>query len=135
MNATDTHIIVCTTCRVNGTSREEPADGLGLFDAVQAALWAAEAEDGAPLNLQLREQRCMSGCNRACTLALQGAGKWTYYWGDLAPDADTAAAVLACARMHLHSADGVLDWQSRPERLKSGVLARLPATAVVPERA
>lgn len=134
MNAAATHIVVCTTCRLKGSSSEERADGLNLFDAVQSALWAADAEGGAPVNVELKGQKCMSGCNRACTLAMQGPGKWTYYWGDLAPDADTATAVVACARMHLHSADGVLDWQARPEPLKSGVLARLPAIAVVPER-
>ena len=131
----DTYIIVCTTCRVAGASREERADGLNLFDAVQEALWAAETEDVAEaLNLQLKGQSCMSGCNRACTLAVQSAGKWTYYWGDLAPDAETAAQVIACARMHHCSADGLLEWKTRPERLKSGVLARLPATATVAER-
>jgi predicted metal-binding protein len=131
---TDTHITVCTTCRAPGTSREQRADGLSLFDAVQEALWAAETADGAALNVQLRGQTCMSGCNRACTLAVQSAGKWTYYWGDLAPDAETAAQVVVCALMHQRSTDGELEWKVRPERLKSGVLARIPATAVVAER-
>ena len=129
----DTHIIVCTTCRAAGVSREQRANGLDLFDKVQQALWVAEAEDGAALNVQLREQRCMSGCNRACTMAVQGVGKWTYYWGDLTPDAETAAQIVACARMHQRSADGELEWKTRPERLKSGVLARLPAPPVFVE--
>lgn len=130
----DTHITVCTTCRASSTSREQRADGLNLFDAVQEALWAAETEVGAALNVQLRGQACMSGCNRACTLAVQSAGKWTYYWGDLAPDAQTAEQVVACALMHQRSTDGELQWKSRPERLKSGVLARIPATATAPAR-
>ena len=131
---TDTHITVCITCRAPSTSREQRADGLSLFDAVQEALWAAETEGGAALNVQLRAQACMSGCNRACTLAVQSAGKWTYYWGDLAPDAQTAEQVVACARTHQLSIDGELDWKARPERLKSGVLARIPATAAAAER-
>jgi len=131
----DTHITVCITCRAPGTSRQERADGLNLFDAVQEALWAAETADGAALNVQLRGQTCMSGCNRACTLAVQGARKWTYYWGDLVPDAETAAQVVVCALMHQRSTDGALEWKVRPERLKSGVLARIPATAAVAERA
>lgn len=130
----DTHITVCTTCRAPGTSREQRADGLGLFDAVQEALWAAESEEGTVLPVQLRGQACMSGCNRACTLAVQSAGKWTYYWGDLTSDAETAAQVIVCALMHQRSVDGVLEWSTRPERLKSGVLARLPATLSVAER-
>ena len=132
---TDTHITVCTTCRAPGTSREQRADGLSLFDAVQEALWAAESEGGAALHVQLRGQACMSGCNRACTLAVQSAGKWTYYWGDLVPDAETAAQVVTCALMHQRSADGELLWKDRPERMKSGVLARIPAAVAVAERA
>lgn len=126
-----THITVCTTCRASSTSREQRADGLALLDAVQEALWAAQTEDVAVLPVQLRAQACMSGCNRACTLAIQSAGKWTYYWGDLVPDAQTAGQVVACARMHQHSTDGELPWKDRPDRLKSGVLARIPATAPV----
>ena len=130
----DTHITVCTTCRAPGTSREQRADGLSLFDAVQEALWAAESESesegGAALAVQLGGQACMSGCNRACTLAVQSAGKWTYYWGDLVPDADTAAQVVTCARMHQRSTDGELPWKDRPERLKNGVLARISAVTV-----
>lgn len=130
----DTHITVCTTCRASGTSREARAEGLALLDAVQEALWAAQTEDSehnAVLKVQLRTQACMSGCNRACTLAIQGTGKWTYYWGDLVPDAQTAEQVVACALMHQRSQDGELPWQARPERLKSGVLARIPGLANV----
>ena len=126
-----THIVVCTTCRVQGTSREEPADGLGLLDAVQTALWTAEGEHNAPLNIRLQGQACMSGCNRACTLAIQAAGKWSYYWGDLTPDAETATQVVASALMHQCKLDGELPWGSRPERLKIGVLARLPPSVVL----
>jgi predicted metal-binding protein len=121
----DTYITVCTTCRSPGTSREQRADGLGLLDAVQEALWTAQADEGAALGVQLRGQSCLSGCSRACTLAIQGAGKWTYCWGDLVPDAQTAEQVVACALMHQRSADGELPWKTRPERLKSGVLARI----------
>lgn len=128
----DTHITVCTTCRASSTSREQRADGLALLDAVQEALWAAQTEDVAVLPVQLRTQACMSGCNRACTLAIQSAGKWTYYWGDLVPDVQTAEQVVTCALMHQLSTDGELPWKDRPERLKSGVLARIPATAIAP---
>ncbi len=128
----DTEIIVCTTCRPPGASRELPADGLALFEAVQDALLVREL-DGDPLaGLQLRGLACMSGCSRACTVALQAPGKFTYYFGDLAPDAETAAQVIACAQQHQGSADGTLARNARPERLRSGILARLPPTLAGP---
>jgi predicted metal-binding protein len=69
---------------------------------------------------------CMSGCSRACTIALQAPGKYTYYIGDLLADEETAVQVLACAQLHARSVDGNLQRKDRPERLRSGILARLP---------
>lgn len=123
---TDTEIIVCTTCRPAGASRELPAHGLALFEAVQEALLVCELDTGQHKGLQLRGLACMSGCSRACTVTLQAQGKFSYYFGDLAPDAETAAQVLACAQLHKHSADGNLARNTRPERLRGGILARLP---------
>lgn len=122
----DTEIIVCTTCRPPGASRELPAAGQALFEAVQDALLNCELDTGEHKGLQVRGLACMSGCSRACTVTLQGHGKFTYYFGDLAPDADTASQVIACAQLHKHSADGNLARNTRPERLRSGILARLP---------
>ena len=123
----DTEIVICTTCRVQGTTREQTADGLNLYEAVQEALLVAEGEADGPLGVRLRGQACMSGCNRACTLAFQAPGKQTYYFGDAVCDAEMAAHVVACGRLHQASPDGTLDRKDRPERLRSGILARLPA--------
>ena len=131
---TDTEIIICTTCRGVDTTREQTADGLKLFEAVQEALWVAESEAGAPVGVRLRGQACLSGCNRACTLAFQAAGKQTYYFGDVVCDAETAAHVVACGRLHQSSADGTLERKDRPERLRSGILGRLPAMATTRAR-
>jgi predicted metal-binding protein len=126
----DTEIIVCTTCRPPGASRDLPAEGLALFEAVQDALLVCELDtglhEGLHTGLRLRGLACMSGCSRACTVTLQAQGKFTYYFGDLVADADTAAQVIACAQLHRQSADGNLMRNTRPERLRSGILARLP---------
>lgn len=71
----------------------------------------------------------MSGCSRACTMALQATGKHTYVFGDLQADAVTAVQVLACAAMHQQSTDGSLPRKERPERLRNGILAKLPPFA------
>jgi predicted metal-binding protein len=74
----------------------------------------------------VRGVACMSGCDRACTVAFQAPGKHSYLFGDLQPDADTAAQVLACARLHAQSSDGALARNDRPQRLRSGILTKLP---------
>jgi predicted metal-binding protein len=125
-----TELIVCSTCRRPGTDRGAPADGQRLLEAIEAALRASPVPVSAsPAPLRVRATACMSGCSRACTVALQAAGKASYLFGELSPDAETAAQVLACARLHALSVDGQLDRAARPERLRNGILARLPALA------
>lgn len=125
-----TELIVCSTCRRPGTDRGAPADGQRLLEAIEAALRASTVPlPASPTPLRVRATACMSGCSRACTVALQAAGKASYLFGDLPPDAETAAQVLACAQLHALSADGQLDRAARPERLRNGILARLPALA------
>lgn len=129
-----TEVIVCTTCRPAGSSRDLPPAGQVLFDAVvaaQARRTDIRAADPALLEaaarVQVRGIACMSGCSRACTVALQAVGKPTYYFGDLPADAESAVQVLACADLHAANADGALPRKERPERLQPGILAKLPA--------
>jgi len=130
-----TEIVVCTTCRETGASRDLPADGLALFEAVQDALLISEGETSSGLGLRVREQACMSGCSRACTVAFQAAGKHTYVIGDLLADEQTAADVLLCARLHQAHPDGTMAWGDRPERLRKGILAKVPPAFAAPARA
>jgi predicted metal-binding protein len=105
-------LIICTTC----------ADGRG-----QALLEAVENEALArDCPVPIRGQACMAACQRSCTAALQGAGKYSYLFGELAPDAASVSALLAVAAQHAEPGDGLLAWGRRPERLKSGLVARLP---------
>lgn len=117
-----TELIVCTTCRSAAQSREDQPAGEALLEALQVAMF--DIEPGAPV--VLRGVACMSGCGRACTVALQAPGKHSYLFGDLTPGADTAEQVLACARLHARNSDGNLPRQERPERLRNGILVKLP---------
>lgn len=126
-----TEVLVCTTCRPAGASREAPAAGQLLWDAVQAAAAAARLPPG----VRARGFACLNSCSRACTVAFQAAGKHSYCFGDLHPDADTAAQVLACAALHAASEDGNLPRGERPERLRAGILLRLPPLLAAPAQA
>ncbi len=75
---------------------------------------------------------CLSGCKRACAAALMAPGKVGYLFGDLPPDAEGAADLLAVARAHAARADGFLARAERPERLRAGILARLPPLHWIP---
>jgi len=118
-----TELIVCTTCRRPGQDRALPPDGEALWAEVEAA----HAFMDNPMGLRVRGTACLSACGRSCAVAFQAAGKTTYVFGELSPDAETAQQLLACGRLHAHSPDGVLDRNTRPERLRNGIVARLPA--------
>ena len=119
-----TELIICTTCRPAGHPREQQAPGERLLEAVQAA----HAKDGgyAWSDVRPRGMACMAVCSRACSVAFQSPGKHSYLFGDLAPDDDTARQLLDCAALHARTADGSLVREQRPERLRRGMLARLP---------
>lgn len=119
-----TDVIVCTTCRPAGASRDLPADGELLFEAVQMA--QLEDDTGAWAQVRVRGVACLSSCGRACSVAFQAPGKHTFVFGDLQPDEETARHVLECGAMHVRASDGMLNRNERPARLKSGILARLP---------
>ncbi|MBI3347090.1 MAG: DUF1636 domain-containing protein [Burkholderiales bacterium] len=105
-------LVICTTC----------ADGQG-----QALLEAVENEALArDWPLVVRGQACMAACKQSCTAALQGAGKHSYLFGQLAADAASVEALLVVAAQHAEPGDGLLAWDRRPDRLKSGLVARLP---------
>lgn len=120
--ATVTEVLVCTTCRPAGQPRDETAAGQRLWQAVEVAYRGTAGAE----QLQLRGFACLNSCSRACTVAFQADGKHSYCFGDLQPDATTAAQVLACALQHARSGDGNLPRNERPERLRGGILLRLP---------
>lgn len=119
-----TEVIICTTCRPAGASRDLPAAGAALFDAVQIAQLHDDA--GAFAHVRVRGVECLNSCSRACSVAFQAPGKHTYLFGDLVPDDETAEHVLLCAAQHARASDGTLVRNDRPARLRSGILAKLP---------
>ncbi|MEZ5702591.1 MAG: DUF1636 domain-containing protein [Burkholderiaceae bacterium] len=125
-----TELIICTTCRPAGHPRDQQAPGERLLEIVQAT----QAQDGAQAwsAVRPRGMACMAVCTRACSVAFQAPGKHTYLFGDLTPDEDTARQLLDCAALHARAADGSLVRDQRPERLRRGMLARLPPSGQAP---
>ena len=116
-----TEVLVCVLCRPANRPRDLPRPGRELFEAIENRALRDE------LPFPIRPVDCMSGCSRDCTVALQAPGKLSYLFGGLTADPTSAEQVLACAALHQASADGLLAREARPERLREGILARLPA--------
>ena len=109
-------IYVCTTCKRAGEADSDPRPGALLAAATE------RAADGT--EVQVRRLRCLANCTRGPSAAMRCNGSWTYVFGGL--DVDCAEALIAGVRMLAHAADGILPWRGRPERLKRGLIARVP---------
>jgi predicted metal-binding protein len=114
-------LLVCLTCRSAVPSYQGPSD-----DAVRegARLLAALDAAGIPGGVRVTGVECLSNCTRGCTVALRGAGRWSYVYGDL--DASMAGTVLDGAARYAATADGLVPWRERPEHFRKHCIARLP---------
>ena len=109
-------IYVCTTCRPPSEPDSAVRPGVILATATVAA--------AAGTDVDVRPMRCLGNCSRGASAALRANGSWTYVFGGL--DASCAEALIEGARLLAGAADGILPWRGRPERLKRGMIARIP---------
>ncbi len=116
---------VCTRCRAAGADPDAPRAGAALLAATRASA-------GDQADLRVVGVACLSGCKRACAAAVMAPGKAGDLFGDLPPDAEGAADLLAVACAHLARADGFLPRAERPQRLRADILARLPRRHWIP---
>lgn len=115
---------VCTTCR-RGDEPLEPREnrsGAKMYAAVESEI----SQHCDKHTIDLIPVECLSGCKRGCTIAVSGEGKWTFVIGDLSPELN-AADVVTYALQHGAHDEGLPTWRDRPEAIRKGVLARVPA--------
>ncbi len=111
-------LLVCTTCRHgDNVEPDGPRAGALLLERLARAAW--------PAGVTVRGVECLSNCGRGCTVALRGAGRWTYVYGDLDP-AEHPAVVLDGAARYAAAADGLVPWRERPEHFRKHCIARIP---------
>jgi predicted metal-binding protein len=114
-------IHVCVTCRpADHVGEEADRPGARLFRALQEA-----ASDGSCPDVRIEPARCLSVCKRPCTVAVSGAGRWTYVYGDFDAEA-SARTILDGVARYAGTPDGIVPWRERPEAFRKGVIARIP---------
>lgn len=116
-------LFVCTTCASvwQDGKRVGESGGQQLLHQLQALAQTWELQH----KFSIQGVECMSACNHACAIAFQAEEKITYLFGNLAVD-DSPSAILQCATQYYVNPDGLLPWSERPERLKTGILAKIP---------
>jgi predicted metal-binding protein len=130
-------IFVCTSCGKNQPvpESESLSQGDRLLRQLQTELQIQPPNTSLPLDLTIQSVQCMGVCEQDCAIALMAPGKRTYLFGNLPTDPTqleaTATAVLTCAQQYQAHPEGTLSYFTRPELLKTRVLARIPALPTV----
>ena len=115
---TPVEMLVCLTCKRGiPADPDAPRPGAVLMGLIEAG--------EVPEGVQVRGVECLSNCNRGCTVALRGAGRWCYVYGDIDPDLHYAALLDGAAKYRI-APEGLIPWRERPEILRKGVIARIP---------
>ncbi len=116
-------LYVCVTCLAGEDRETEPRAGRRLHDAL------AEAQRGQDdlQRFRIVEAECLSNCNRGCSVALTGPGRWSYIYGDL--NQACVDDLLAGASRYAATADGLVPWRERPTIFRKGVIARIPPSS------
>jgi predicted metal-binding protein len=114
---------VCVTCRAGEEGQQDqatPRAGRRLHDALAEA---QRSLDGAS-RFRIAEVECLSNCDRGCSAALTGPGRWSYIYGDL-NEASVEDLLLGATR-YAATEDGLVPWRERPTIMRKGVIARIP---------
>jgi predicted metal-binding protein len=111
---------VCVTCLAGEDRDTLPRAGRRLHDRLVEAL---RRQDDPP-NFRIVEAECLSNCDRGCSAALSGPGRWSYVYGDLRETA--VDDLLAGASRYAATTDGLVPWRERPIIFRKGVIARIP---------
>jgi len=116
-------LYVCVTCRAGEDDETTPRAGRRLHDALTDA---KRGQDHLQ-RVRIVEAECLSNCNRGCSVALAGPGRWSYIYGDL--NQASADDLLAGASRYAATADGLVPWRERPTIFRKGVIARIPPSS------
>ena len=111
---------VCVTCLAGEDRETVPRAGRRLHDALADA---QRLQDELP-NFRIVEAECLSNCNRGCSVALTGPGRWSYVYGDLGEA--SVDDLLTGASRYASTKDGLVPWRERPVIFRKGVIARIP---------
>jgi len=118
----DTAVIlhVCVTCLAGEDPETVPRAGRRLHEGLTEAL----RRQSDPPGFRIVEAECLSNCNRGCSAALSGPGRWSYVYGDLGEA--SVDDLLAGAARYAATTDGLVPWRERPAIFRKGVIARIP---------
>lgn len=126
--ASDAAIVVCSTCRLTETERENEEGKRGGALLAEALRAEAAKRDGP---IAIEDMSCLFACSRWCTVHLRADGKISYVLGGFEPTAEAATAILDYFEHYLASEHGVVPYRNWPEGVKGHFITRSPPSGKV----
>ena len=125
LDATDDRVelLICTKCRAGAAAL--PSLGGDEAERPGAALHRLIEASGGVDGVAVTAVECLSNCDRGCSVALRGPGRWTYVYGDLDPASDLDVLMDGAAR-YRDTEDGLIPWRERPVHFRKHCIARIP---------
>ena len=113
-----TWITICDTCKREGweATGMEQTDGEAFAALIEPRAAAA--------GIRTRRVSCTMGCERACNVIVQGAGKNSYSMGRFDPTEDDAQALVDYAVKHAESEKGQVPFRDWPVGVKGHFISR-----------
>ena len=117
-------LFICESCQLPSDGEEKA--GTQILKQLQflSETWVNE------FNFEIQGVGCLCTCDRPCVIALTGANKPTYLFGDL-PIEGTAQALLRLGELYADSDNGMVPKYQLPEVLKPARLARIPPSPII----
>jgi len=95
-------------------------------------LYQAVVQRNENADLVIQPVHCLSACGRGNVVAMAGGGKYTYQFGDVDErDEQQVGELLQFCGQWMESRDGFSKAKTRPRRMRSNCLARVPPLPVV----
>ena len=120
-----TIVSVCVTCRA-ASSNETPRVGEMMLAALAPIL-----QDQVP-DVVVRTVQCLGVCRRPATVAVSAQVGYTFVFGDLDPQSGPAA-IAAFVKAYRDADYGFVPWATRPELLRTRLVARIPSVLWSPK--
>ncbi|MBD2463699.1 DUF1636 domain-containing protein [Oscillatoria sp. FACHB-1407] len=117
-------LFVCVLCRPSEVNQNphEAIAGQSLFNHLSEGLESCEWRE----SIHLQPVRCMGACSRSCVVTFAAPGKLTFVLSELSPT-KSVPELLKFSEQYIACADGKVPYKERPEAVKKGIHAVLPA--------
>jgi len=126
-------LLVCTLCRISAaseggaeTSKTELSGGQRLLNRLSECFSDSDCPEHT--QIQIQPVRCMAVCSRSCVVAFAAPSKLTFIVSELTPE--SVPELQEFSQHYISQHNGNVPFKQRPEAIRRGIVAILPALPI-----